>query len=350
IIYYYYILFLLHKSFLMLSTAQTVSASCPLVMTPSSVVVQYGDAFTVECNSTTDQKEGMGWESNYKGTGLIEADHVQLNSEKVDRWAIQSQCYVNLNNGTQCSEYLPITVYKMPDSVSILHENTKQPLVEHQDYGFECAVANVAPVKKVLVTWIKDNNSTVKECLTEESNEKPGNCRSDFTLSAQKTDNGGTLMCEAKFDFGPMGPNLQPIRSPVMDLQVLCKYFDHVSKFSSDVTMHSTNGKLTLDCTAQGNPTPQYNWQVPQPTQEKVGSEPILDLKGPFSGTYNCTAANSQGSSVKQFVITDAPSKIIPSISFICIVYSCIMPFHTVPHQEALPELLQEYYSSCFLY
>uniref|UniRef100_A0A8C6UCC1 Ig-like domain-containing protein n=1 Tax=Neogobius melanostomus TaxID=47308 RepID=A0A8C6UCC1_9GOBI len=337
IIYYYYILFLLHKSLLMLSTAQTVSASCPVVMTPSRVVVQYGDAFTVECNSTTDQKEGMGWESNYKGTGLVEADHVPLNIEKVDRWAIQSQCYVNLNNGTQCSKSLPITVYM----------NFR---LWYRNYGFECAVANVAPVKKVLVTWIKDNNSTVKECLTEESNEKPGNCRSDFTLSAQKTDNGGTLMCEAKFDFGPMGPNLQPIRSPVMDLQVLCKYFDHVSKFSSDVTMHSTNGKLTLDCTAQGNPTPQYHWQVPQPTQEKVGSGPILDLKGPFPGTYNCTAANSQGSSVKQFVITDAPSKIIPSISFLRIVYSCIMPFHTVPHQEALPELLQEYYSPCFLY
>uniref|UniRef100_A0A8C6U984 Ig-like domain-containing protein n=1 Tax=Neogobius melanostomus TaxID=47308 RepID=A0A8C6U984_9GOBI len=294
-----------------LSISQTVSASCPVVMTPSRVVVQYGDAFTVECNSTTDQKEGMGWESNYKGTGLVEADHVPLNIEKVDRWAIQSQCYVNLNNGTQCSKSLPITVYM----------NFR---LWYRNYGFECAVANVAPVKKVLVTWIKDNNSTVKECLTEESNEKPGNCRSDFTLSAQKTDNGGTLMCEAKFDFGPMGPNLQPIRSPVMDLQVLCKYFDHVSKFSSDVTMHSTNGKLTLDCTAQGNPTPQYHWQVPQPTQEKVGSGPILDLKGPFPGTYNCTAANSQGSSVKQFVITDAPSKIIPSISFLRIsLFSC---------------------------
>uniref|UniRef100_A0A8C6S6R4 Intercellular adhesion molecule N-terminal domain-containing protein n=1 Tax=Neogobius melanostomus TaxID=47308 RepID=A0A8C6S6R4_9GOBI len=190
------------------SVSQTVSASCPLVMTPSSVVVQYGDAFTVECNSTTDQKEGMGWDSNYKGTGLIEADHVQLNIEKVDRWAIQAQCYVNLNNGTQCSEYLPVTVYKLPDRVSILLKNTKQPLVEHQDYGFECDVANVAPVKKVLVTWIKDNMSI-----------------------CTKTDNGSTLMCEVKLDFGPMGPNLQPIRSPVMDLQVLCKYFDHVSKF-----------------------------------------------------------------------------------------------------------------------
>uniref|UniRef100_A0A8C6U252 Ig-like domain-containing protein n=1 Tax=Neogobius melanostomus TaxID=47308 RepID=A0A8C6U252_9GOBI len=271
-IYYYYILFLLHKSFLMLSTAQTVSASCPLVMTPSSVVVQYGDAFTVECNSTTDQKEGMGWESNYKGTGLIEADHVQLNSEKVDRWAIQSQCYVNLNNGTQCSEYLPITVYKMPDSVSILHENTKQPLVEHQDYGFECAVANVAPVKKVLVTWIKDNNSTVKECLTEESNEKPGNCRSDFTLSAQKTDNGGTLMCEAKFDFGPMGPNLQPIRSPVMDLQVLCKYFDHVSKFSSDPSelVQEFGASTSVNCTTTADGHRGLYWTYGSEKQDNV--------------------------------------------------------------------------------
>lgn len=80
-------------------------------MTPSSVVVQYGDGFTVDCNSTADEIEGIGWESSYKGTGLIEADHVQLNIEKVDRWSIQSQCYVNFKNTSQCPQTLPITVY-----------------------------------------------------------------------------------------------------------------------------------------------------------------------------------------------------------------------------------------------
>lgn len=273
-------------------------------MTPSSVVVQFGDGFTVDCNSTTTDIEGMGWESDYKGTGLIEEPHVQLKIEKVDKWAINSKCFINLNNGTQCPEILPITVYKMPDSVSVT-PNTIQTMEEHKDYEFRCAVADVAPVKKVVVTWYKNDTVVKTSPLSAETGVEPADRLSNYTFRAQQSDNGAKLMCEAKFDFGPTGPILQPVLSTPLDLQVLYQPF--FEKSEVETVEVSGNRKITLDCTAQGNPTPQYRWQVPQPIQEKVGSEPILDLKGPFSGTYNCTASNSQGSSVKQFVITDAP-------------------------------------------
>lgn len=303
----------MHKSVLfvvcsfILFKALTVRASCPLVMTPSNVVVHYGDTLKVDCNSTTDEKEGMGWESDYPdtGTGLIEADHILLNIEKVDRWTIKSQCFMNLNNGTQCTAKLPITVYKMPDSVSVMTPNTNQPMAEHNEYEFECAVANVAPVKKVLVTWYKDDISIKKEQLSADDAPTPLSQSIIYKLRAQKSDNGGKLKCEAKFDFGPTGPNLQPVRSSPVDLQVLYQPF--FEKSEVEEVEAAANRKITLDCTAQGNPTPQYHWQVPQPTQQKVGSGAILNLKGPFPGTYNCTASNSQGSSVKQFVVTDAP-------------------------------------------
>lgn len=272
-------------------------------MTPSSVVVQYGDALIVDCNSTTDQRDSMGWESTSGGTSLIEQDHVQLNLAKVDKWEIKSRCYMNLNDGEQCDEKLPITVYKLPDSVSLLPLDTNQ-FMEHKEYDLQCAVANVAPVKKVLVTWYKDDINIVTEQLSADNDSTPLNRTSRYTLRAQKSDNGGKVMCEAKFDFGPTGPILQPVRSTLMDLQVLYQPFFEKSKEEMEVP---GNHKITLDCTAQGNPTPQYKWQVPQPIQQKVGSGPILNLTGPFPGTYNCTASNSQGFSIKQFVITDAP-------------------------------------------
>lgn len=292
-------------SCLVLSKAQTVSSACPFVMTPSSVVVQYGDPFAVDCNSTTKEKEGMGWESSYKGTGLIDADHVQLKIEKVDRWSIESQCYMNLNNGDQCSENLPITVYKMPDSVYIEPPKTNQPMEEHKDYQFQCDVVNVAPVNNVTVTWYKNDKTIETRFLSSETEKKPLNQSSLYTLRAQMLDNGSKLRCEAKFDFGLTGPNLPPVKSPPVDLQVLYQPFFEGSKM--EMVEVPANGKIRLDCTAQGNPMPQYRWQVPRPTQQQVGSEPILNLKGPFHGTYNCTASNSQGSSVKQFVVTDAP-------------------------------------------
>lgn len=283
---------------------QTVRA-CPVVMTPSSVVVHYGEAFMVDCNSTRDKIEGMGWESTYKGTGLVEAAHVQLRIEKVDRWEIMSQCFLNFEDGTQCTKNLPITVYKMPDSVSILPPNANQPIEEDREYDFQCDVVNVAPVKKVLVTWYKDDIRIMNETLSAKPDTAPLTQSSPYKLRAQKSDNGAKLMCEAKFDFGPSGPNLQPVRSPPMDLHVLYQPFFENSKV--ETVEAPADRKITLDCTAQGNTPPQYHWQVPQLTQQKTGSEPILDLKGPFPGTYNCTASNSQGSSIKQFVVTDAP-------------------------------------------
>lgn len=288
-----------------LSKAQTVSSPCPFVMTPPNVVVQYGDPLIVDCNSTTKEREGMGWESDYKGTGAIPSDHVQLKIEKVDKWSINSQCYMNLNDGEQCSENLPITVYKIPDRVYIEPPKTNQPMEEHKEYQLQCAVENVAPVNKVSVTWYKNDKSIETKVLSSESEKTPLNGLSLYTLRAQMLDDGGKLRCEAKFDFGPTGPNLPPVTSPPLDLQVIYQPFFKESKM--EMVEVPANGKITLDCAAMGNPIPQYHWQVPQPNQQKVGSRPTLNLTRPFPGTYNCTASNSQGSSIKQFVVTDAP-------------------------------------------
>lgn len=273
-------------------------------MTPSSIIVQHGDGFAVDCNSTTDQREVMGWESDYKGTGGKEVNHLKLNIEIVDAWEIMSKCFITLMNGSQCSEFLPITVYKVPDAVSILSINSKEPFEENQEYKLTCEVQNVAPVKNVVVTWYKDNIKISEKRLSSESTPEPQTMTSLYELRATKFDNGGKIMCEATFDFGPKVPSLQPVQSSLLDLHVLYEPFFEESKTEFVVP---ANGKITLDCTAQGNPTPQYRWQVPKPTLQRVESGPILDLKGPFPGTYNCTAINSQGSSVKQFVITDAP-------------------------------------------
>ncbi|KAJ0001261.1 hypothetical protein NQD34_006281 [Periophthalmus magnuspinnatus] len=287
----------------LLYTGESAETPCPFVMTPSRVVVQYGHAFTVNCTSTTDEVEGMGWESNYKGTGLIYSSHVQLNIEKVDSFDIASQCFINLKNSPQCTAFLPIIVYKIPDSVLIVSEN--QPIEEQQDFEMQCNVSNVAPVNSTVVTWYLGDTRIKREMLTSGVSQKPSTQSSVIKITADKDAHRKKLMCEAKFDFGPAGPHLLPIRSPPVDLHVLYKPFFKEPKVERVEV--PANGKITLNCTAQGNPTPNYHWQVPKPTGQKVGHQPILDLQGPFPGTYNCTTSNSQGSSIKQFVLTDAP-------------------------------------------
>ncbi|XP_067332630.1 neural cell adhesion molecule L1-like protein isoform X3 [Channa argus] len=41
-----------------------VGASCPVVMSPPAVVVAFGNSFSVNCTSLSNQIDGMGWESS----------------------------------------------------------------------------------------------------------------------------------------------------------------------------------------------------------------------------------------------------------------------------------------------
>lgn len=55
----------------------------------------------------------MGWEAIYgTGTGLRDGvSSVALKIDSVKDWKMEPQCFVNLENGVQCSETLSFTVY-----------------------------------------------------------------------------------------------------------------------------------------------------------------------------------------------------------------------------------------------
>lgn len=96
-----------------------VGATCPIVMNPPVVVVRYGDDFSVNCTSLTNQTEGMGWESSAGGTDLVKnVTDVSLYIKSVVVWNLSPMCYVNEIDGSQCLQHLPVTVYSKLSEVS----------------------------------------------------------------------------------------------------------------------------------------------------------------------------------------------------------------------------------------
>lgn len=75
----------------------------------------------------------------------------------------------------------------------------------------------------------------------------------------------------------------------------------------------TVGSKISLNCTARGNPVPYYHWQFPNFTQVWYRSlnHPILTPSSKFPGVYICTASNSQGTVTKYFIITKAPRKFL---------------------------------------
>lgn len=89
-----------------------VSSSCPIEMSPPEVVVRFGDPLRVKCSSSSKEIEGMGWESSSGGTGnKAGVSSVTLDIKSVNAWDIGPLCFINLQNGSQCVNTLPVTVY-----------------------------------------------------------------------------------------------------------------------------------------------------------------------------------------------------------------------------------------------
>ncbi|XP_076739415.1 uncharacterized protein LOC143418387 isoform X2 [Maylandia zebra] len=248
-------------------TGKLVSTSCPLELSPPRVVVRFGDSFSANCTSSSDQTEGMGWESPFGGVDFTQGvSSLPFKIDSVPEWKMEPICYVNFRDGDQCTEVLPVTVYKMPDSASL--KNT-----------------------------------------FEESSPSPVSKSSVLTLTAHRDDDGAEIWCEAKLNLWPKEQGPPPVRSEAHTLTVL-----YPPTFTNDPNENlemTVGSKISLNCTAKGNPVPSYHWQFPNFTQVWYRSHdvnhPILTPSSKFPGVYICTASNSQGTVTKYFIITKAP-------------------------------------------
>uniref|UniRef100_A0AAQ6ARB6 Ig-like domain-containing protein n=1 Tax=Amphiprion ocellaris TaxID=80972 RepID=A0AAQ6ARB6_AMPOC len=202
-----------------------VSAACKIEMSPPRVMVKFGHSLTANCTSLYSEIAGIGWESTYGGVGLQTGiSTLPFKIDTVERWVIQPTCYVTLPNGDQCEEPLPVTVYQVPESVSIAQPLSEAgPMVEGKQYRIQCDIVNVAPASLLSVYWHKGNKIIYHETF-KESTLSPVNKSSILNLTAQRDDDGSQISCEAKLDLGPGELNHSAVQSKSHEVAVLCEF------------------------------------------------------------------------------------------------------------------------------
>ncbi|XP_055366987.1 uncharacterized protein si:ch211-66e2.5 [Betta splendens] len=286
----------------LLACAGNAATSCPLVMKPSAVVVEYEGDFTVDCLSLDKTIEGMGWESSAGGTDLLQnVDNVTLQIKSVVDWTLAPKCYTNLADGSQCLVELPVTVYKMMDSVSFSMSQSS-PMVEGNIYTARCDITNVAPARNLTVSWHKGNKLLQAQPILE-SNPRPVNKSMIMNVTVDRNDDGAQIWCEAKLTFPQVGLYLPALKSGSRILSV--EYpptFTHPENETVEVAAHS---KLRLNCAAEGKPPPEYTWQNLQTGQNLNGNGSTLAPSFHLPGTYSCTASNVHGTRTKYFTIKE---------------------------------------------
>nr|XP_024658688.1 MAM domain-containing glycosylphosphatidylinositol anchor protein 1-like isoform X2 [Maylandia zebra] len=228
----------------------TQSVLCPLKISPSTVVVRFGDPVKANCSIQRMGYFGIGWE-------------VPL--------------------GGQCYSKLTLIVYKPPDRVSITFLNHSESPFEGDRYTLQCHVTEVAPAENVLVTFYRGEKMLAQMHSNTSSEKKPVTQSFTLNIVSSKEDTEAQYWCEAKLELGPEGPQ----HLPVMASQRL-----FAPQLSCPVKLKVTEGER-FPCEVTGNPQPSVTWfrngQIvapPSHLNKKDAGNYTIQAKGLFSKNF----------------------------------------------------------------
>uniref|UniRef100_A0A3B5R4G9 Ig-like domain-containing protein n=1 Tax=Xiphophorus maculatus TaxID=8083 RepID=A0A3B5R4G9_XIPMA len=197
------------------------------VMTPSRLVVKFGDPTSATCVAC--QQACFPLDDSIRnmeaslGTSNINGNTVTWTVNRMTVWDLTPKCYYTTIMNDQCCTDLPVTVYKPPESVSF-SLNPSGPLTEGSEVTLQCDVQNVAPAENLTVTFYR-GHTLLGQVKSSNTAKKPVNEIFSMSYNSTKEDNGVQFWCEAKLELGAEGP--QPplvVKSKETTATVYCKF------------------------------------------------------------------------------------------------------------------------------
>ncbi|XP_026159435.1 vascular cell adhesion protein 1 [Mastacembelus armatus] len=230
------------------------SVSCPIKLSPSSLVVRFADPVTVNCSVPKTGFSLLGWIVSLNAPTPTINSFLVWNVKRMTEWNIIPTCFALAEQGGQCHANLLLTVYKPPDTVSISIYNHTGPMFEGRQYTLQCTVQDVAPVGNLIVTFYRRQTSLV-QIRSNKTTKTPVTETFTLKISPSKDDNGAQYWCEAKLQLGPEGPQ----DLPVMVSQNLTASVLFEPQLVCPAKLQVREGE-SLSCDMRGNPVPSVTW------------------------------------------------------------------------------------------
>lgn len=236
------------------STESTDEARCPLRMTPSALVVRFGDPVTVNCSVPRIGFPLLGWEVSLKAPPATEDQYLVWSVPRMTEWSIKPTCYALSEQGGKCDIDLNVTVYQPPERVSIILVNHTGPMLEGERYALQCTVHDVAPVEKLTVTFYR-GQKILAQLRSGGDAKTPVTETFTLDIHPSRADDGVEYWCQASLELGPEGPQ-HPlvVTSQTLDTEVLFG-----PQLGCPPKLRVREGE-SLKCEVAGNPRPLVTW------------------------------------------------------------------------------------------
>ncbi|KAM9392389.1 hemicentin-1 [Pholidichthys leucotaenia] len=286
------------KTFSIKTPKYAPGGGCPLTLTPSEIVVRFGDPASINCSTSGKDISLIGWEAIVGDKGPPDPNFSTWKVKKLQHWTLGTfQCFATFDDDSQCTVNPVVTVYKTPDLVSVSAENPG-PMKEGEEHSLTCDILNVAP-EKLKVKWYR-GNETVKVEMFNGTRVNPVNVSSTLKVTPMRNYNGSLFRCETELQLGPKGPKILPAAASAPYTAIVL-YKPVITSCPSHFRRpeHPVFRIDMLPCEFDGNPPPTVRWY-----RNSKPVDPSKPLTRTDSGAYTAEAANSQGSRSASLHIT----------------------------------------------
>ncbi|MBN3310171.1 ICAM1 protein, partial [Amia calva] len=228
------------KNFTRNSTRTPVNVSPTLLITPSCT--DDGVQYTCEAElrlgpdgPQPNQSEPLNITIHHMKTDV---QSLLWSVSSLTDWTAEPKCYANFQTEPkQCVKKLDITLYKLPDSVSIRPIPGKKTQ-EWNQTELHCDVVNVAPARFLTLKWLKGETLVQEKLFNDITEKDPRNITETLLITLSRSDDGVQYTCVSELRLGPGGPQPNPVmKSEPLSIIVLpCEFI------LFELTLHQYGG------------------------------------------------------------------------------------------------------------
>ncbi|XP_037399127.1 cell surface A33 antigen-like [Pygocentrus nattereri] len=272
-----------------------------LTVSHKSLLVEYGELVELTCSISSKPSSEfiLGWESQINPVQTGSETSLVWRASSLTQWEMNRRemfCYLSVPSTEQCKQKVHLNLYKRPDSVKISSESIVWS--EGQMMKLKCEIENVGPLQNLTVQWTRvDQNNNMTEMpygsfRASGEERKNGNVTSTLTVSASRDEDEVQYQCAALLKLDQLQPQVRSSER----LKLTVHYKPTITQLSSGTISLTQGDELVLNCSAHGNPSPQYFWNLPGNKNLTTSFIFINSVKSDDQGQYICTAYNDEGS------------------------------------------------------